>query len=111
LSTVKGESLKSEENKLKVMALKATNNINTLIRDLFKVPPSYKSTISLSWKPSVSKVAALPTPSLPVVTTPSSDTETPAKNLKRQPITAPEGSETKRERKLYAPPGLKNYLI
>jgi len=93
------------------MALKTTNNINVLIRDLFKVPPSFKSTISLSWKPPVSKVAALqtpptPTPTTPTTTTTTTETEVPAKNLKRQPITAPEGSETKRERKIYAPPGL-----
>ncbi|XP_077994223.1 apoptosis inhibitor 5-like [Glandiceps talaboti] len=47
----KGEELKSEENKIKVVALKITSNINTLIKDLFHNPPSYKSMITLSWKP------------------------------------------------------------
>ncbi|XP_002731277.1 apoptosis inhibitor 5 [Saccoglossus kowalevskii] len=47
----KGEELKSEENKIKVVALKVTSNINTLIKDLFHNPPSYKSLITLSWKP------------------------------------------------------------
>ncbi|XP_064169212.1 apoptosis inhibitor 5 [Anguilla rostrata] len=46
-----GDSLKTEENKIKVVALKITNNINVLIKDLFHNPPSYKSTITLSWKP------------------------------------------------------------
>ncbi|XP_039294659.1 apoptosis inhibitor 5 [Nilaparvata lugens] len=46
-----GEELKTEENKIKVVALKTTSNINTLIKDLFHSPPSFKSTISLSWKP------------------------------------------------------------
>ncbi|KAK3923937.1 Apoptosis inhibitor 5 [Frankliniella fusca] len=46
-----GEELKSEENKLKVVALKTTSNINTLIKDLFHTPPSFKSVITLSWKP------------------------------------------------------------
>ncbi|KAJ8417005.1 hypothetical protein AAFF_G00282320 [Aldrovandia affinis] len=46
-----GEALKTEENKIKVVALKITNNINVLIKDLFHNPPSYKSTITLSWKP------------------------------------------------------------
>ncbi|XP_034250943.1 apoptosis inhibitor 5 isoform X2 [Thrips palmi] len=46
-----GEELKSEENKLKVVALKTTSNINTLIKDLFHTPPSFKSNIVLSWKP------------------------------------------------------------
>lgn len=45
-----GEELKSEENKLKVVALKTTSNINTLIKDLFHTPPSFKSNIVLSWK-------------------------------------------------------------
>uniref|UniRef100_A0A2K6R5I5 Apoptosis inhibitor 5 n=1 Tax=Rhinopithecus roxellana TaxID=61622 RepID=A0A2K6R5I5_RHIRO len=34
-----------------VVALKATNNINVLIKDLFHIPPSCKSTVTLSWKP------------------------------------------------------------
>ncbi|XP_036390986.1 apoptosis inhibitor 5 [Megalops cyprinoides] len=46
-----GDALKTEENKIKVVALKITNNINVLIKDLFHNPPSYKSTITLSWKP------------------------------------------------------------
>lgn len=46
-----GDELKSEENKIKVVALKTTSNINTLIKDLFHTPPSFKSVISLSWKP------------------------------------------------------------
>ncbi|KDR14692.1 Apoptosis inhibitor 5, partial [Zootermopsis nevadensis] len=45
------DELKTEENKIKVVALKTTSNINTLIKDLFHSPPSYKSIISLSWKP------------------------------------------------------------
>ena len=32
------------------MALKVTTNIDTLIKDLFHNPPSYKNTITLSWK-------------------------------------------------------------
>ncbi|KAI4876420.1 hypothetical protein NFI96_012136, partial [Prochilodus magdalenae] len=46
-----GDALKTEENKIKVVALKITNNINVLIKDLFHNPPSYKSTVTLSWKP------------------------------------------------------------
>ncbi|KAI4489840.1 hypothetical protein M0804_004022 [Polistes exclamans] len=44
------EELNTEENQLKVVALKTTNNINTLIKDLFHSPPSFKSVIHLSWK-------------------------------------------------------------
>lgn len=39
------------QNKIKVVALKITSNINTLIKDLFHSPPAYKATITLSWKP------------------------------------------------------------
>ncbi|TRY54831.1 hypothetical protein DNTS_001798 [Danionella cerebrum] len=46
-----GDALKTDENKIKVVALKITNNINVLIKDLFHNPPSYKSTVTLSWKP------------------------------------------------------------
>ncbi|KAK2120071.1 Apoptosis inhibitor 5 [Saguinus oedipus] len=50
-----GEALKTEESKIKVVALKITNNINVLIKDLCHIPPSCKSTVTLSWK-SVQKV-------------------------------------------------------
>lgn len=51
IKRVKGnEALKSEENKMKLTALKTTTNINVLIKDLFKIPPSYKADIHLSWK-------------------------------------------------------------
>uniref|UniRef100_A0A8C5L6I7 Apoptosis inhibitor 5 n=1 Tax=Jaculus jaculus TaxID=51337 RepID=A0A8C5L6I7_JACJA len=39
-----GEALKTEENKIKAVALKTTNNIHVLIKDLFHIPPSYQST-------------------------------------------------------------------
>ena len=48
---LKDADLKSEENKIRAVALKTTSNINTMIKDLFHTPPSYKSTVSLSWKP------------------------------------------------------------
>lgn len=54
------EELKMDENQLKVVALKTTNNINTLIKDLFHSPPSFKSIIHLSWKtPTVDKKVRL----------------------------------------------------
>ncbi|EHB15644.1 Apoptosis inhibitor 5 [Heterocephalus glaber] len=46
-----GEALKTEKNKIKVVALKITNDINVLIKNLFHISPSYKSTVTLSWKP------------------------------------------------------------
>ncbi|XP_023942767.1 apoptosis inhibitor 5 [Bicyclus anynana] len=46
----KGEDADSEENKLKLVALKTTSNINTLIRDIFRTPPSFKSKVQLSFQ-------------------------------------------------------------
>ncbi|XP_058804520.1 apoptosis inhibitor 5 [Phymastichus coffea] len=49
------EELKTDENQIKVIALKTTNNINTLIKDLFHSPPSFKSVIHPSWKTVITK--------------------------------------------------------
>lgn len=57
-----GDALKTDENKIKVVALKITNNINILIKDLFHNPPSYKSTVTLSWKPVQKTEAAAAAP-------------------------------------------------
>ncbi|XP_034825061.1 apoptosis inhibitor 5 [Maniola hyperantus] len=46
----KGEDANTEENKLKIVALKTTSNINTLIRDIFRTPPSFKSKVQLSFQ-------------------------------------------------------------
>ncbi|CAH1274616.1 API5 [Branchiostoma lanceolatum] len=91
-----GEELKTAENKIKVVALRTTSNINVLIKDLFHNPPSYKSTVGLSWKPT---------------TKPSADSEgtkragsatsvqetVPAKRMASRP--------KHNERSLYHPPG------
>lgn len=45
-----GPALQEEENKIKVVALRTTSNINSLIKDLFHNPPSFKSSVTLSWK-------------------------------------------------------------
>lgn len=95
-----GDSLKTEESKLKVCALKVTSNINSLIKDLFHNPPSYKCIVSLSWKPTIK---SSPTPS---------GAATQSTQKRYTPITY-EGAEngashpkkTNREdRKLYHPP-------
>ncbi|KAJ7390953.1 Apoptosis inhibitor 5 [Desmophyllum pertusum] len=46
-----GPALQEEENKIKIVALRTTSNINAVIKDLFHNPPSFKSSITLSWKP------------------------------------------------------------
>lgn len=45
----KASTPKTEEEKLKIMGLKTTSNIQSLIRDLFHSPPSFKSIVKLSW--------------------------------------------------------------
>ena len=45
------DQLKDEEGRIKVTALRTTSNINSLIRDLFRNPPSYKAMVTLSFKP------------------------------------------------------------
>ncbi|XP_061175441.1 apoptosis inhibitor 5-like [Saccostrea echinata] len=92
-----GTELKEEENKIKVAALKITSNINTMIKDLFHSPPSFKSIITLSWKPLVKPVekSATSTPTLA--------------GQKRTPITfesngAGGKKHHKEERSLYHPP-------
>ncbi|KAG8230758.1 hypothetical protein J437_LFUL009818 [Ladona fulva] len=87
-----GDELKTDENRIKVVALKTTSNINTLIKDLFHSPPSYKSVISLSWKPTV----------------PVNQKAAPAAGQKRHtPITfgeSPNSKHLKSEREIYQPP-------
>uniref|UniRef100_A0A2P2HWS6 Apoptosis inhibitor 5-A-like n=1 Tax=Hirondellea gigas TaxID=1518452 RepID=A0A2P2HWS6_9CRUS len=92
----KGEELKTEENKIKLIALKTTANINTLIKDFFHSPPAAKSTIALSWHLDEDK---------------SKSVEGAAVGFKRHaPITvesdssAPAAKQMKGSRQIYAPP-------
>ena len=118
ISGLKPSELKTPENKIKMIALKATSNINSLTKDFFKIPPSYKTSIQLSFKSSKSTTTTLPAPaSLPTLASDKiedsgdSSTAAAATVAKKRPlITAPEGSEktsttpAKRERKFYQPP-------
>ncbi|XP_035230050.1 apoptosis inhibitor 5-like [Stegodyphus dumicola] len=47
----KTKETKVDETKLKAIALRTMNNINSLIKDLFRSPPTFKTIITLSWKP------------------------------------------------------------
>lgn len=91
----KGDELKTEENKIKLIALKTTANINTLIKDYFHTPPAAKSTISLSWllEENKAKDAAGGAPAakrrVPVIF----DEKLPA------------AKQSKTSRQIYAPPG------
>jgi len=91
-------ALKLDENQIKTLALKTTNNINSLIKDLFYNPPAYKAIVSLSFK----------------VTTHVKPTESaaPAKRSNYTPVTFGGGANdepaakkvSKDDRKMYAPP-------
>ena len=50
------DQLKDEDSRIKVTALRTTSNINSLIRDLFRNPPSFKATVTLSFKPPATQV-------------------------------------------------------
>ncbi|XP_071490244.1 apoptosis inhibitor 5-like [Diadema antillarum] len=102
-----GEELKTEENKLKVVALRITSNIDILTKDLFHNPPSYKSTIILSWRP----VNKQPPPSKDqaaqkrgnITPITFSDGSPPAK--KNQNRGGGGGGQKRGNRTMYTPPG------
>jgi len=50
LSSPAGRKADSEDVKIKKIALRSTENIQTMIRDLFHSPPHYKANIALSWR-------------------------------------------------------------
>ena len=50
--------LQKEENQVRVVAHRSAKNISTIIKDLFKIPPSYKSRIVVSWRPLSDKVCS-----------------------------------------------------
>jgi len=46
----KTSSKSKDEDQIKSIALKTCNNVNTIIKDLFRNPPSFKSVVVPSWK-------------------------------------------------------------
>lgn len=101
---------KTEEEKLKIIGLKTTSNIQTLIRDLFHSPPSFKSVVRLSW------VTPKPKNLIKVAAADAVEEKTPAPGAKRHaPITFSNGdAEDTRGAKqakgnngqqMYSPPG------
>lgn len=51
LSSPAGRKTEEEDVKIKQIALRSTENLQAMIRDLFHSPPIFKATIVLSWKP------------------------------------------------------------
>ncbi|CAG9091326.1 unnamed protein product [Plutella xylostella] len=97
----KGDNANSEENKLKVAALKTTSNINTLIRDIFRTPPSFKSKVELSFQVKRAEIKEKPSPK-------SEEKESQVAGQKRhQPIKFDNGEEKSSPEKR-ARPGDKN---
>jgi len=58
LQGASGAQLEEGDNKLKVTVLKTCNNIYALIKDFLHNPPSYKSTVQVSWKSKSSPLAS-----------------------------------------------------
>ncbi|GFY67806.1 apoptosis inhibitor 5 [Trichonephila inaurata madagascariensis] len=56
----KTKETKAEETKLKAIALRTMNNINSLIKDLFRIPPTFKTAVTLSWKPATAASTKVP---------------------------------------------------
>lgn len=110
---IKGKTpieLKSDENQIKVTALRTTSNISTLIRDLFHSPPLFKAKVNLSWlSPKQREIGVV-------------DLTSPGGTKRHAPITfegSPNAKKGKRgdgnDQKYYAPPsgkysaGVKTY--
>lgn len=88
----KTKEVKAEETKLKAIALRTMNNINSLIKDLFRSPPTFKNVITLSWKPVTATVAKV---GLTAIKREAEANTEDRKQVKR---------EVKAGRELYAPP-------
>lgn len=83
ISEKKGDELKTEESKTKLIALKTTANINSIVKDFFHNPPACKTTITLSWL---------------------LDTNVVEKKRKAE-VAEESPKKAKQARKIYAPPG------
>jgi len=88
LEQKKGEDLKTEETRIKIISLKVTANLSAMIRDMFRMPPIFKIHIIFSWNPLSS----------------SARSGVAVKRPLARPATAPSG-KGERERELYQPPG------
>lgn len=101
---------KTEEEKLKIIGLKTTSNIQSLIRDLFHSPPSFKSVVQLSWVTPKQKNKIKPVPTETV------EEKTPTATKRHAPITfdsngksedtrGPKQAKGNNGQQMYSPPG------
>ncbi|GBM34546.1 Apoptosis inhibitor 5 [Araneus ventricosus] len=92
----KSKETKAEETKMKAIILRTMNNINSLIKDLFRTPPTFKTVVSLSWKPVSTSSAKVPVTSAGVKRESDGVASDEKKVTKR---------DSKSVRELYHPPG------
>jgi hypothetical protein len=93
---------KTDEEKIKIIGLKTTSNIQTLIRDLYH--PSYKSVINLSW---TNEKAKTPTNSITAPAATKTNEQSNNTNNRKRPIafTKKDGpSNHKQAKQMYSPP-------
>jgi len=98
--------LQKEENQVRVVAHRSAKNISTIIKDLFKIPPSYKSKIVVSWRPPNDKVA-LAAGDASAIKRKSISFEAPLDKKKANMASGPNTLTKKRpagNNKVYAPP-------
>lgn len=91
---------KTDEEKIKIIGLKTTSNIQTLIRDLYH--PSYKSVINLSWVNEKGK-----TSTNSQVKKTNEQQESTNSTSRKRPISFPKkdgGSSHKQAKQMYSPP-------
>jgi len=107
----KSSDPKTEEEKLKIMGLKTTSNIQMLIRDLFHSPPSFKSVVRLSWVVPKARNTIKVTPQAASEEKPES--APPAKrhapitfsNGKAEDTRGPKQAKSSNVQQMYSPPG------
>jgi hypothetical protein len=85
-----------KKDKIRRVALRVTTNIDILIKDFFHNPPSYKSSINLSWKAIEATLAA--------GTTSSSTNQTSATKRSLSVDQHDDSNRKKPERGIYQPP-------
>lgn len=94
---------KTDEEKLKIMGLKTTSNIQTLIRDLYH--PNYKAVVHLSWVNEKSKFSK----KITIATESDNGSATPKKRHAPITFTSDSPKPTKQSKnsaaqKMYSPP-------
>lgn len=102
LANKSAAELNTKENKLKATALKSVTNINSLIKDLFHSPPSYKTKIIVSWRPQLEEKAGIKRKSITFDDRTEKKTPEGASSLKKKYVKTP--VRTVGNKGVYQPP-------